>query len=425
MCVTFYTLECTIKVVGSMSERIVPPRTKATLGSVEGDLQVGRMAVVEGAGTPPRVAVSGTVFAEDNCVFECSLSAENFDGEGDAKINGDLEVKNRVTVDDGSLRISGNMTAKRVRVDRKLVVDKRFEVDEVDVGGGLEVNGDTNARKVDIGGAFTARGNVKAECIDVGGSMKVESEVDVEDIDVGGAVKVRGGRIGRVDVGGSFVSNGSLEFENIDVGGTVKLAEKSVGGNIDVGGTCKYGGTLKFGDIDVGGLVSITGSAEGDNLDVGGTVQVRGDLKLSGTMDVGGKVEVDYELAARRVDVGGRLQARKVVVEERVSVGGSIVTVDGVQAPKVRIGRRGEVRGSIRASEVVIGEKARVEDVYAKTITLERGTTARNLYGERISLESHCHILGEIQYTENLETERGVTFSRTPQKVDKLPSDAE
>jgi cytoskeletal protein CcmA (bactofilin family) len=87
----------------------------------------------------------------------------------------------------------------------------------------------------------------------------------------------------------------------------------------------------------------------------------------------------------------------------------------------VEIGRRGEVRGLIKADEVVIGERARVEDIYANRIVLEEEARARNMYGARIRLESDCHVYGEAQYTESLETEHGVTFARSPQKVSKLP----
>jgi len=102
-------------------------------------------------------------------------------------------------------------------------------------------------------------------------------------------------------------------------------------------------------------------------------------------------------------------------------VGGSIETVDGTYASFVEIGRRGEVRGLIKADEVEISERARVEDIYANRIVLEEEVRARNLYGARIRLEEGCHIYGKVQYTESLETEHGVTFAETPQKVSKLP----
>jgi cytoskeletal protein CcmA (bactofilin family) len=415
-----------------MSKNVVPSGSTATLGVVKGDLEIGKHAVVKGEGAPPRVTVSGTVYVEGGCIFQCSLSAENLDARGrmhvgwksredEVTVEGDLKIRNRVNIEDGCLVVLGNMTAKRVDVDRSLAVKKDFEVDEVNVGGSLKVDGATTAQEIDVGGSFKAEGEVKAESIDVGGSVKIESKVDIEDVDVGGKVEVNGGKINRVDVGGSFVSKDSLEFEKINVGGAVKLAGESRGGDIDVGGSCKIEGDLKFGDIDVGGVFVISGSADGADVDVGGKVKVGGNLKLSEKLDVGGVADIDEELVAQDIDVGGRLRARKATADKRASVGGSIETIEGVSASYVRIGRRGRVKGPIRADEAVISERAQVEDVYAKTITLERDAEARNLYGERIRLESGCQVYGEVQYTESLESERGVSFAKTPQKADKLP----
>ncbi|MCK4497946.1 hypothetical protein KAU25_01975 [Candidatus Bathyarchaeota archaeon] len=403
-----------------MSGRVVASGSKATLSTVEGDLEVGRRAVVQGEGSPPKISVSGTVYTEDDCLFECGLSAENLDGEGDLTIEGDLEIRNRVSLDDGRLDVQGNMKAQRVDVGKSLRTKGDLEANYVDVGGKLDVGGETTAKKIDVGGAFTSKGRTKAENIDVGGSVEVESTVDVDDIDVGGKVEVSGGKIGKLDVGGSFVSHGPLEFKDIDVGGTVKLTSGS-GGNIDVGGSLKAEEDLRFNDIDVGGVVSISGSGEGKSLNVGGQIKVGGDLTLSGAFDVGGIAEVNGNLSGEDVSVGGRLHAGKIVAQNRVSVGGSVETIEGVYTSHFRIGRRGKVVGLVKADEALIGRGARVDDVFAKTMTLEREASAENLYGERIRLERGCRISGEVQYVEDLKTERDVSFAQEPRKVSKLP----
>jgi cytoskeletal protein CcmA (bactofilin family) len=109
------------------------------------------------------------------------------------------------------------------------------------------------------------------------------------------------------------------------------------------------------------------------------------------------------------------------MVTSGVDIGGSIETSEGVAASFVRIGRRGEAKGSIRAKEVIVGERARVEDVYADKIILEEKAQARNLYGQTIHLEYKCEIVGEVLYTEHLETEEDVHFAKPPMKVEKLP----
>ena len=118
-----------------MSGRTVPSRSTVVLDTVEGDLEVGEHTVVKGKDAASRVAVSGTVYFEGDCVFECSLAAENLDGENDITVKGDLEVRNRVKIEDGRLTVLGRMTAKKVDVDRSVTVEKDFEAEEIDVGG--------------------------------------------------------------------------------------------------------------------------------------------------------------------------------------------------------------------------------------------------------------------------------------------------
>ena len=122
-------------------ETIVPPRTTITLSSVEGDLIVEKNSIVKGEGTPPKVNVLGSVACNGNCKFECSLIAEEFEGEGDITVEGDLEVRGDVEISDGQLNVIGKMNAKDVEVDRSLTVDKDLKAEHVDVGGSLEVKG--------------------------------------------------------------------------------------------------------------------------------------------------------------------------------------------------------------------------------------------------------------------------------------------
>jgi cytoskeletal protein CcmA (bactofilin family) len=137
---------------------------------------------------------------------------------------------------------------------------------------------------------------------------------------------------------------------------------------------------------------------------------------------VGGKVEAGADLGAYDVEVGGSVRAKSVTATTKIEVGGSITSDVGVNAATIEIGRRGEVVGPIRADEVIIGDRARVEDVHARSILMEERASARNLYGETIRIEEHCQISGEVQYTRDLRAEENVEFAKPPQKVDKLPT---
>jgi len=144
-------------------------------------------------------------------------------------------------------------------------------------------------------------------------------------------------------------------------------------------------------------------------------------LKLSGRLEVGGRVSASEEITARDIEIGGTVRARKITAEERVEVGGSITTSGGVTARTVEIGRRGEVHGPIKADKVFIERDAHAENVYGKEILLRTGASANDIFGQRVTIESYCHVTGEVQYTEELRVGEKVSLSKQPQKVEKLP----
>ncbi|MFQ6065045.1 MAG: hypothetical protein ACE5L6_06180, partial [Candidatus Bathyarchaeia archaeon] len=139
----------------------VPPRSTITLGSVDGDLTIGRGATIRGEGVPPKVNVSGTIECCGDCMFRCNVSADDFEGErGDVVVQGDLEVKGEVEIQNGRLDVEGTLNAKNVDIDKSLRVGKDLEAGDVDVGGSLEVKGNTRVRTIDVGGRFRALGEV-------------------------------------------------------------------------------------------------------------------------------------------------------------------------------------------------------------------------------------------------------------------------
>jgi cytoskeletal protein CcmA (bactofilin family) len=207
-----------------MGERMsVPARSTITLGNVDGDLEVGEHAVVKGTGIPPAIKAGGTICCAGHNKFECNVTAESFEAEGNVAVHGDLDVKGNIEIEDGSLEVYGKMNAQDIDVDDKLYIRMDLNAKDIDVGGSLNVDGSVEAKEIEVGGTFETKGKLKAESIDVGGTVWAGAEVDIETLDVGGTVRVAGGRIREIDVGGSFESTGSLVFESIEVGGTVNM----------------------------------------------------------------------------------------------------------------------------------------------------------------------------------------------------------
>ena len=431
----------------------VPRRTLKELDRVEGDLIVDS-GTVRAIKPGFMVKVTGVTDCNDDCIFESSLSTTELRGKGgDVTVEGDLEVEKSIKINRGSLEVFRNLKAEKLDVDRStrvsgemLVEDIRVggtvrvkgvakayqldvggsfraesdtEIDEIDVGGSVNVDGKTKSKSISVGGSFKGYGHVEASIIDVGGTVRIDAKVDLDEIDVGGSVRLSGGSVKTVKVGGSFRSSKPINFENIRVGGTVKIAGGS-GENIDVGGTLRCDGDLTFDAIDVGGTVRIDGNAKGNNVEVGGTIKVRNSLNLTKDLRVGGKAQIGNDLNARSVLVGGKVEAEKIVASEEIRTN-ILCTREGAKSDYIELGRRGEAEGPLIARKVLIRERARVEEVYAETVTLRRGARAVNLYANEIIIENDCRISGNIMYTKELRTDRDVRFSSEPEKTEKLP----
>ncbi|MGD2200687.1 MAG: hypothetical protein PVJ38_03515 [Candidatus Bathyarchaeota archaeon] len=431
----------------------VTRRTSKEINRVDGDLYIDDATVK--AGRPGGVIeVSGMTEYRNDCFIESGLETDRLRGSGgDIVVDGDLTAKNSIRIRHGELEVRGDLETIKLDVDRRVKVSGNMKTDLARVGGSLRVKGDTKAARVDVGGSFKVDsdadvgeidvggsvkvegstksglinvggtfkgyGPVEAEKIDVGGSVKLEDKADVEEIDVGGSVKVVRGRTGDVKVGGSFKAREPINFSTIKVGGSVKIAG-GIGGHVDVGGSFKSDGDLTFQTIDVGGTVKIDGSGKGGNIDVGGTVRVRGDLDLQDELKVGGKADIGGVLKARVVRVGGRVEGEKIEAQDLIKTN-TLRTRLGAKAGEIDIGRRGEAEGPLIAGRVLVRERARVEDVYADTVYLRRGSRAVNIYARKVTVENRCIITGQVKFTEEVNIDRDARLSYEPEKVESLP----
>ena len=125
----------------------------AKLGHVEGDLRVGQEARIEPEDKV--IQVTGRISCDGDAEFHGSLSCSEFSARhGKIRIEGDLNAKGEVKVDDGQLAIDGSLEATTVTVDKALKIGGNARADDFDVGGVLEVGGTISGKKVDVGGSF-------------------------------------------------------------------------------------------------------------------------------------------------------------------------------------------------------------------------------------------------------------------------------
>ena len=122
-----------------------------------------------------------------------------------------------------------------------------------------------------------------------------------------------------------------------------------------------------------------------------------------------------------RIEIGGVIEASQIQAN-RIEIGGSITTEKGVRANSIEIGDPGRVRGPLVGDTVRIGERADVEELYGKDITLQEGCRARLVYCVKLRIESRCRIEGAVLYTGSIDADEDVSFSKEPMKVESLPN---
>ena len=437
-----------------MSEDVVvPKRAIKEINSVNGNLIVNE-ATVKASNLEKMIAVSGDTRCHGDCTFEGNLKTYFlYVDDGDLEIKGNLIVERKIRVKKGRLKVDGNLISPKVEVDKSarilgelkaeetqvggtLVVggsgisdyvsvggtfeSSSFEFSKISVGGTYKAYGQLSGKKISVGGTFKAEENVSVEEVDVGGTIAIQGDVISNKMNAGGTLEIQGGEVkGRLTAGGTIRSRGYLVFDRLDAGGSITI-EGGSGDKINVGGSFVSNGNLKFNTIDVGGTVKINGDGEGHGIDVGGTVKIRGNLTLTNSFDVGGTIEVDGTLKSRSVHAGGKIQAQKIHATNEIETN-VLRTRDGAKADRIEIGKKGEVEGPLIANRVYLRDKVEAEDIYAKYAILKRNCRVRNVYADKIRIESGSLISGEIHYTDSLEADKDVQFRVNPEKTEKLP----
>jgi len=425
-------------------------RTRMSLKDVAGDLLIDNGTVDSSEG----LTVNGEITCRGDCNLNGNVKAKSIESrDGDLIIEGNLFVDNKLEVQKtlhvrgdleadeaelhkaayiggvfkanhsevgGTLDVKGNLIFHSLEVGGSIKAGSDINVEHLDVGGSIEVLGKTEGNRIDVGGRFNGRGEVKLNDVDVGGELEIEKEVDIETIDVGGTAVIGGGKIGRkIDVGGTFRSTAPLRFSYIDVGGTINLTGGS-GEDIEVGGALSSEGSLTFNNIRAGGAVNINGDVRGKNINVGGTFFAGGNVTLAEKLKVGGKAECSGSLTAESIKIGGTLKADKVEALRDIVVN-KLTTIKGAKAERIEIGNHGRVSGPIIGQEILIHENAEVEDIWGDIVTLRHGARARNIYAGILRAERGSNVTGLIQFTGELQVDRGCNFKAQPNKTNKLP----
>ena len=409
-----------------MPETLVREGTTARLGTVAGDLRVGKNSrIVPESGR--KVVVAGAVVLHGrtaiDCDLECqslSLEGKGWGPEGDVTINGGLEVHGSADVD-ATLRVSGELVAG-----------------ELDVAGHLK-SGQLQSGRLRVGGHLETRGSAVAGDVDVGGHMKVHGAVTFQSLRVGGHAEVGGGTIaGEIKARGHVISHGPLRFGTVQTYGHLTLPRGSVGERLSVLGKVEFEGDAVCRSLEVTGDAMVHGDCDAAEVEVKGNLDVKGKTRVQGKLRVFGTAASRGAVESGAVGVSGRLTAERVSADS-ADIVGEVNTSQGLKARSISVGKASTVTGALIGEVVDIGKEmdfgsiwglpwwrsamgrtTSVEDIYAKSVRVGSNSRARRVCAEVVRLEDGA-IADEVVYTKELDLPKHYHLAKPPVKTAQLP----
>ncbi|MGQ4834187.1 MAG: hypothetical protein ACP6IS_09890 [Candidatus Asgardarchaeia archaeon] len=407
-----------------MADFIVKKNQEIVVSEIDGNLILEEGATV--IGESGIINVNGKIICYGNNTLKGDVNAVALEclpcSSDKIIVDGSLTIAEHIKIEEGSLFVKGDLTAKSTYIDKKLQVAGNLSSNNVDVGGSIEVGGNVKSAHISIGGILRVEGNVDAESVSAGGLVKIKgSRNTIQKLDVGGTAEVGGGTIDNIKIGGIFRSFGKLEFKKISVGGIINLMNDGKGEKIHVGGKLSLRGSLDVESLSVGGMANVKGTISANSISISGKMNVDGSLKNVSLINIGGILSVTREINASHIKVGGKIIADYIESDE-VYVGGKIKTKRGVKAKIIELGKHGVIKGPVIGVKVKIGFRSKAETIYSEDeIIIDEECIVKRLFGKRIIIGSKSKIKGPVVYVESLDVGQDVKFKVEPQKVDSLP----
>ncbi len=408
-----------------MSDQTVASGGRITLSRVEGDLKVGRGAVIR-AESGDNVVVGGDVVFDGGATVSCSLECNSIavkaarNTGGTVQIQGDLSARGLVDVAD-SLEVAGSARA-----------------DAFDVGGHLTA-GSLNSKRIRVGGHLKVGGPLEAGDVQTGGHLSVLGTVKIADLHVGGHSEVGGGSItGHIVVRGHFTSKSALEFGEIQTYGNFILPAGSKGDKLSVLGRAEFRGDAYCRVIEVKGVARFAGNCEAVSVDVSGRMKVSGSLDVAKEFRVFGAAEVGEQLQCASALVAGMLKADGLVASGSAEVDGWVRTARGLKARSILVRRGSRVDGPLVGEVIEIGRSSgawrfplggrlassgrntSVGDVYGGTVSFGSASRAKRVYAESLEMDDGSHA-DQVAYTKELKLRMNNVLSKPAVKASSLP----
>jgi len=410
-----------------MSDYVVKAGATARLGTVEGELRVGRNAKITAESNRKVVVTKGAYFEGPvtiDCDFECQsmrVEGRGFGPGGDVAIHGSLTVLGNADID-ASAAVTGTVQAGGL-----------------DVGGHFR-SGQLTTKRLRVGGHLETVGKLEADEVDVGGHMTVPNEVKIVNLRVGGHARVGGGSIsGTITVRGHFSTTKKLAFGRLQVFGNMLLPAGSSGEHLSALGKVEFEGDTSCKELEITGLAKARGDCSAENVDVKGKLDVSGSLCVTKRLQVWGMADIGRAVECETLGVGGKLTAKSVLATDRAEVAGEVKTNRGLKARSVVVGKASKVVGPIIAEKTDVGSDAdlgsiwglpwwqgalgrltSVEDIHGGMVRLGGYSRAKHIYGETVVMEEGS-MADWVVYTEEVRLPQKYFLAKPPVKTGKLP----
>ena len=419
-----------------------------SLGIVEGELRLGNNATIQ-ASNGKKVTVAKGVYLEGKAYVNCDLECESIESEvfisktKEARLGSErarMELTGRFA---GKLEVNGNLSVrKKLSVSHTVHVKGTIDASDIDIGGKVQAD-IIRCNNIRVGGQADVQSRFEATTVDVGGKVSAPGAVQIGDLHVGGEAEVGGGTIsGNIRVGGKFSSKSQLEFGELLVYGKGNLPGGCKGHKISTFGRLEVSGNLTCEIIEVAGVVEIDGDCSAKYVEVGGRLEASGSLDVSDELLGNGVIEIGHDLKGTHLRVSGKLEAGRVVINEEADISGKLETKNGLRAKLLNIRSGSHCEGILIGEHVDVGKSAdlsygtwgpywskwsgvggaaKVDDVYAKEVTIGSLSRASRVFGERVKLEQGAAV-NQVIYTIELKTDLGAVIREHIKKVTDLPN---
>jgi cytoskeletal protein CcmA (bactofilin family) len=172
-------------------------------------------------------------------------------------------------------------------------------LEEIDVGGTIEIDGNADGIDVDIGGFFKIEGNLQLTGeLEVGGKCRVGGTIHADRIEIGGAIEASQIQADSIEIGGSMTTEKGVKADTIEIGDRGRVRGPLVGDDVRIGEKADveelYGKNITLQEC------SRAKSVHGVDLQIESGCRIEGPVLYTGSIE--SEDDVSFAVEPKKVD---------------------------------------------------------------------------------------------------------------------------